>query len=182
VTHPRPPLPPPLLLLPSALDWTIRTTAPFTPQDYLDEIKGLSDGAGIDYDQLLRVNMMPELTKASCSFFGAWGDATAASGHSYQLRALDYITDAKAFTDYPQVTIYHPTDAIAHVSVAWPATVGILTGFNAEQIGISEIGVSFADDSFGQGTDNTPPEKVCISLSTLNIPCAAAITDARSPF
>ena len=144
-----------------ALDWTARVTAPYTPQSYYDEVRGLADGSGVDYETLLRVNMMPELTKASCSFFGAWGKATEASGHTYQLRALDYVTDAKAFTDFNQVTIYHPSDGgIAHVSVSWPGTVGVLTAFSAEQIGISEIGVSFADDSFGQGTDNTPPEKV----------------------
>jgi len=147
-----------------ALDWTARTTAPFTPQSYLDEVRGLSDGSGIDYDMLLRVNMLPELTKASCSFFGAWGSAVAetSNGNTIQLRALDYITDAKSFSDYPQVTVYHPSEegSVAHASVAWPGVVGVLTAFSDAQIGISEIGVSFADDSFGQGTDDTPPEKV----------------------
>jgi isopenicillin-N N-acyltransferase like protein len=146
-----------------ALDWSIKTTSKFTPQSYYDEIQGLADGSGMDYQLLLRVNMMPELTKASCSFFGAWGEATKESQHTYQLRALDYITDAKAFTDHPQVTIYHPSNSkegYAHASVAWPGTVGVLTALSEQQLGISEIGVSFADDSFGQGTDDTPPEKV----------------------
>ena len=35
-----------------------------------------------------------------------------------------------------------------------------MTGFSQQQLAISEIGVSFPDDSFGQGTANTPPEKV----------------------
>ena len=38
--------------------------------------------------------------------------------------------------------------------------MGALSGISEKQIAISEIGVSFPDDSFGQGTDNTPPEKV----------------------
>ena len=38
--------------------------------------------------------------------------------------------------------------------------MGVLTGFSVEQIGVSEIGVSNPDDSFGQGTENTPPDKV----------------------
>jgi hypothetical protein len=120
---------------------------------------------------------------------------------SPQLRALDYVTDAASFSDYPQVeegtalwcqrfegernslghtqfdsscsllvrsllfvmlfvllkvTVYHPSPtptgegSIAHASVGWPGVAGILTGFSDAQIGISEIGVSFPDDSFGQ--------------------------------
>lgn len=145
-----------------ALDWTAKITEPFTPKSYFDQLHGLADASGVDYQLLLRLNMMPELTKASCSFFGAWGKATASTGGSFQLRALDYVTDAQAFTDFPQLTVYHPSDGsgISHVSVAWPGVVGVLTGFSSERIGISEIGVSYGDDSFGQGTDDTPPQKV----------------------
>jgi hypothetical protein len=38
--------------------------------------------------------------------------------------------------------------------------VGSLSGFSSQQIAISEIGVSFPDESFGQGVDGFPPEKV----------------------
>ena len=59
----------------ATLDWTSEVTAPFTPQAYYDEVRGLADATGIDYDLLYRMQMFPELTKASCSFFGAWGNA-----------------------------------------------------------------------------------------------------------
>ncbi|KAJ1439290.1 hypothetical protein B484DRAFT_184560 [Ochromonadaceae sp. CCMP2298] len=58
-----------------ALDWTAKVTKDFTPQAYFDEVQGLADATGISYDMLYRVNMFPELTKASCSFFGAWDKA-----------------------------------------------------------------------------------------------------------
>lgn len=58
-----------------ALDWTRETTAAFTPQAYYDEVRGLADSTGIDYDLLYRLQMFPELTKAHCSFFGAWEEA-----------------------------------------------------------------------------------------------------------
>jgi hypothetical protein len=147
----------------AALDLNAKLTAPFTPQSYFDEIQGLADGSGIDYELILRLNMIPEITKASCSFFGAWGDATAQStGHTYQLRALDYVTDCDAFTNYGMLIVYHPSweGGVAHTSIGWPGMVGVLTAFNEQQIGISEIGVSYPDDSFGQGTPDTPPEKV----------------------
>jgi isopenicillin-N N-acyltransferase like protein len=143
-----------------ALDFTREVTEPFTRQAYFDEVRGLSDATGIDYDLLYRLQMFPELTKAACSFFGAWGSAVAKTGHAYQLRALDYDT-VGPFKDYPQVTIYHPTDGgHAYAQVGFPANVGAMTGFSSEQIAISEIGVSYPDDSFGQGTINTPPEMV----------------------
>ena len=64
------------------------------------------------------------------------------------------------FKDYVQVTVYHPTDGFAFANIGWPGSIGVLSGFSINQMGISEIGAYFADDSFGQGTDNTPPEKV----------------------
>jgi isopenicillin-N N-acyltransferase-like protein len=33
-----------------ALEWTRETTQSFTPQAYFDEVKGLSDATGLDYD------------------------------------------------------------------------------------------------------------------------------------
>lgn len=104
--------------------------------------------------------MFPELTKAQCSMFGAWGTAVNKEGFSYQLRALDFDTDGP-FKDYPQVTVYHPSEGYAYAQVGWPGSIGALTGFSSQQLAISEIGVSYPDDSFGQGTyPNTPPEKV----------------------
>ncbi len=57
------------------------------------------------------------------------------------------------FKDYPQITVYHPTDegASPFANVGWPGSIGIISGFNSHRMGISEIGASFPDDSFGQG-------------------------------
>merc|ERR1712113_159553 len=73
----------------------------------------------------------------------------------------DYDTEGP-FKDYPQVTVYHPTEegASPFANIGWPGSIGVLSGFNSHRMGISEIGASFPDDSFGQGTENTPPEKV----------------------
>lgn len=56
--------------------------------------------------------------------------------------------------------MYHPSEGNAYAQVSFPGNLGVLTGFSSQQLAISEIGVSYPDDSFGQGTDNTPPEKV----------------------
>ena len=142
----------------AALDFTIKVTAPFTPSYFYDEIKGISDASGVSYDVLLRLNMFAELTKASCSFVGSYGSASK-DGKTYQVRALDYDTDGP-FKDYPLISVYHPSEGNAFTIVGWPGSIGALTGISEKKIGMSEIGVEFADDSFGQGTDDTPPEKV----------------------
>lgn len=143
----------------TALDWNLKETSPFIPQSYNDEIQGISDALpSVTKDLLNRLQMFPEITKASCSFFGSWSSASK-DGKTYHMRSLDYDTEGP-FLDFPQVTIYHPSDGNSFASVGWPATLGALTGMNDQQMGINEIGVSFPDDSFGQGTPDTPPEKV----------------------
>jgi len=143
-----------------ALNWCAKVTKPFTPDSFFDEMHGLADASGVNYDMLVQLNLFAEITKASCSFMGAWGPATV-DGKTIQLRALDYDT-VGPFKDYPLISVYHPENdqQKAFASVGFPGSIGVLTGFSEAQIGISEIGVSFADDSFGQGTDTTPPEKV----------------------
>ena len=145
-----------------ALDWNAKVTKEFTPESFFQEMQGIADASGVEYEMLLQLNLFPEITKASCSFMGAWGAATSENGKTWQLRALDYDT-VGPFKEFPLVTVYHPQEGTNHkafASVGFPGSIGVLTGQSEAQIGISEIGVSYPDDSFGQGTDNTPPEKV----------------------
>ncbi len=46
----------------------------------LPQLQGLADAVndtGVTYKQLLQLQMFPELIKASCTMFGAWGPAIA---------------------------------------------------------------------------------------------------------
>lgn len=52
-------------------------------------MQGLSDGCGVPLDQIIQVQMIPELIRAHCSMVGAWGASiTNTTGSLYQLRAL----------------------------------------------------------------------------------------------
>lgn len=51
--------------LDGALDLTHEFTKKYIPQYFLDELKGISTGSGLDYKLLLRVHMLPELVKVS---------------------------------------------------------------------------------------------------------------------
>ena len=50
-----------------------------TPAHVFDELKGLADATGLPYNKVLWLHQFPELIKAACSMFGAWGPATASA-------------------------------------------------------------------------------------------------------
>lgn len=53
-------------------------------------MRGIADASGVSLALLRRVHMIGELTKGTCSMFGAWGKATP-DGNLIQLRALDWV-------------------------------------------------------------------------------------------
>lgn len=78
------------LALGTALDLTYEITRPFTNKKYYQEMRGIADASGVPFKLLRRVHMIGELTKGTCSMFGAWGKATS-QGQTVQLRALDWV-------------------------------------------------------------------------------------------
>lgn len=68
-------------------------------------------------------------------------------------RALDWDIDGP-FQDYPQVTVYHSDGSDAQggtfANVGWTGWIGSITGMSAAALGISEIGVTFPDPTFGK--------------------------------
>lgn len=133
-----------------ALDLTIQWTKNFTGDYFFQELQGLADGAGLDYQTILRIHMIGELTQGDCSMYGAWGKATASTGKTFQLRALDWDVDGP-FKNYAAVVVYHPNSDNGHAfaNVGFIGWVGALTGQSSAQMGISEIGVSYPDSTFG---------------------------------
>lgn len=71
------------------LDLNYLITKKYTPKRWEDEMRGVADGCGIPAKHWRRINLIPELLKASCSIGGWWGPATK-SGQLIQLRALDW--------------------------------------------------------------------------------------------
>lgn len=94
--------------------------------------------------------MIGELTKGACSMFGANATATP-DGGLLQLRALDWNVDGP-FKNYPQITVYHPNSNNGHAfaNIGWTGWIGSITGISSVKMAISEIGVSFPDDTFGK--------------------------------
>jgi len=146
--------------LDAALDLTRDLTEPYTPQQFYDEMRGLADGSGVDYETVVRIHLIGELTKGDCSLFGAWGKATP-DGSLLQLRALDWNT-ADVFRNASAVLIEHPTGdesqgSHAFASVGFIGWLGALTGYSSANLGISEIGIAFPDATFGKESSEGVP-------------------------
>jgi len=138
-----------------ALDWVAKVSEPYTSPYIYDELHGLADASQVSYEKILRIHMLPGLTKGRCSMLGAWGAAIPGTqGNILQLRALDWDMDGP-FRDYAAITVYHPlNDTFGHpfANIGFPGFIGSLTGMSATQLGISEIGVGYPDDTWGNET------------------------------
>ncbi len=44
-------------------------TETYTPKHFLEEIRGLADGSGVNYDTLYQINLFPEVM---CAKWVAW--------------------------------------------------------------------------------------------------------------
>jgi len=126
--------------LDAALELTYVATRSYTPEYFFEELHGLADGSGMDYQTLVNIHMLPELTQASCSMVGAWGSAiTNTSGTLYQLRALDWNTDGP-FQKWPALIVYHPNANNGHAFslLSFTGFIGALTGYSSSPMGICE--------------------------------------------
>lgn len=120
-------------------------------------MRGLADASGIAFNYFKRVSMIGELTKGACSMFGAWGKATV-NGDTVQLRALDWDFDGP-YRKYPVIIVYHPTNDANNknknygnqwMNIGFMGWLGVISGVNEHKVAVSEIGVSFPDETFGK--------------------------------
>eukprot|EP00919_Chromeraceae_sp_WS-2016_P064646 GHVR01153088.1.p1 GENE.GHVR01153088.1~~GHVR01153088.1.p1 ORF type:complete len:102 (+),score=9.39 GHVR01153088.1:529-834(+) len=101
-------------------------------------MRGMSDASGVSFTMLRRFHMIGELTKGACSMFGAWGNATPL-GQTVQLRALDWDFDGP-YRKYPVTVVYHPNEAKygnAWMNIGFAGWIGVLSGVNEHQLGVS---------------------------------------------
>ena len=107
---------------------------------YDAELHGIADGcedAGrpeVTFEELQKMQLLPDMSEFYCSLFAAWGNATA-DGHLYQLRNLDWSMDT-GIQDYPVVAIFEPEDGYVHAVIGFAGLIGAAVG------GISENGIA----------------------------------------
>ena len=99
------------------------------PQELLSEIRGISDGSGVDFDKLLVLHTFLEYTQVQeCSSYAVFGDATRTGEliHGYNLEFNGYGIAHK----YVVLIRRIPDNGNAFVSVTWPGFAGTLSGMN----------------------------------------------------
>jgi hypothetical protein len=131
------------------LDQVYEQAKPFIPDHFMEEMRGIAAGSGLPLTDIIRANMIGEASEFHCSLFGAWGKATAADGHLYQLRALDYETEAN-IQKYPVMVVYAPKEGHAFANLTWAGVIGCISGMSEVPLAISEIGDDYdqANDTF----------------------------------
>ncbi|MBC8216186.1 MAG: hypothetical protein H8E64_06715 [Candidatus Marinimicrobia bacterium] len=122
------------------LDQAWDRISPFTHQRIKDELQGLADGAGIEYDILRRAHMIPVVAANACSGVVVWGNASN-NGSLYHLRNLDFVMDA-SLQDFPLVIVYIPDEGQPHFIPTFAGYIGANTGMNAKGIILGEKGES----------------------------------------
>jgi isopenicillin-N N-acyltransferase like protein len=108
----------------------------FVPERFFDEMRGIADGAGLDVQDVVIANFIPELFH--CSGFALSGSATK-DGTLYHGRILDYGCDWR-LQEHAVLTVAEPRGKIPFVNVTYAGFVGSVTGMNAKRVSIGEMG------------------------------------------
>ena len=108
----------------------------YIPERFFDEMRGIADGAGVDVQDVVVANFIPELFH--CSGFALSGSATK-DGTLYHGRILDYGCDWR-LQEHAVLTVAQPRGKIPFVNVTYAGFVGSVTGMNAERVSIGEMG------------------------------------------
>jgi len=132
-----------------AFDATYLATEMYTTPGYYEELKGISDASGIDYYKGRALQLVGAISQGKCSMFGSWGKASK-NNHTIQLRSLDWNLDGP-FYKWPAITVYHLSGELGNswANMGILGFMGVFSGINEKQMAVSEIGVYFSDETFG---------------------------------
>jgi len=122
---------------------------PHIPQEYIEEMEGLADGAGMNYTDVLLAQIIGDIkfygtgwNGTGCSGFVVFGNATM-DGHLYHGRSFD----SSIPPDEPVglITVYAPENGNAFVNAGYFGLIGVHTGMNKKGITL-ENNISSSND------------------------------------
>lgn len=119
-----------------AIETVIQIQKPYTPQKYVDEMRGLAAGAEIAYEDVRATNFIPEMFH--CSGFSIANTATK-DGTLFHGRVLDYACDW-GLQDHAVLVVAEPKGGIPFVNVSYAGFIGSVTGMNMQSVSIGEMG------------------------------------------
>ena len=105
---------------------------------YKQELKGIADGAGVSFYDVLLINIYDEIFNITgCTNIAVWGKYTQ-NGVIIHGRNLDYDYQKKLF-DKQVLLYYQPQDDYQFISVGFPGYIGVLTGMNEKGISLGSM-------------------------------------------
>lgn len=121
------------------LETIYKATDKYIPVKYKEEIKGLSDGVGLDLHKVELANLFPEMFH--CSTFSLANKATQDGGLIHG-RILDYAagTDSKLQSS-AVVIVMRPEGENAIMMASYMGFLGCITGLNDKQISVGMMGM-----------------------------------------
>jgi isopenicillin-N N-acyltransferase like protein len=114
----------------------IPSILPYIPEKYMEEMRGVAEGADIPFSDILWLNLFPEMFH--CCAVTTSGKATADST-LYHARLLDYAV-GKDLQSSAVLLVAKPNNATPFLSVTYAGFIGCITGMNSEKISLGEIG------------------------------------------
>ncbi len=108
----------------------------YIPSAYLEEMQGVADGSKTSFEEILMLNLFPEMFH--CTGLTVKGDMTT-DGSLYHVRVLDYSV-GKNLQQTAVLIIAKPDNNIPFINVSYAGFIGSVTGMNAKKIAIGEIG------------------------------------------
>jgi isopenicillin-N N-acyltransferase like protein len=123
----------------------------FIPEEYIQEMHGLADGAGLPYDDVLLMATHVDFFAILCSGFAAYGPQTA-DGHVVHGRNLDWAKGGLRDLDkFSTLAVFKPKNGHPFASIIYPGIVGVLTSINDSKVTV-ELNFSMAKDNSYDGT------------------------------
>jgi hypothetical protein len=113
------------------------------PQEIRRELRGIADGAGLSYDDVLLLNLLLNRLSArealpspnlEALVFAAWADAASEEVLlGYRLNAPDL---ASRLRRHLLVAVYEPVDGQPYATLTWSGQVGAWCGLNRAGLGV----------------------------------------------
>jgi hypothetical protein len=126
----------------------------YVPQEYIDEMQGMADGAEISFDDLAAANIEIIIGNiVACFGISAWGNATV-DGRLYQTRSFDQpldIADPVTGTlvhDNAVLIVRNPTNGYASLASSFAGSMHGGGGFNSQGIAVGQQALWSTDYSF----------------------------------
>jgi len=118
------------------IDAIVERERKFIPQEFMDELDGVADGAGLSHRDIQACNFIPELFH--CSGFAIMNGATK-DGTLYHGRVLDYSIDWQ-LQEHAVLVVAEPAGGVPFANVTYAGFIGSVTGMNAAHVSIGEMG------------------------------------------